>query len=636
MPEKELTALSGNDFTHALLQDLRALERILDEGLVEEGIHRIGAEQELILVDGHRRPAPVGMEVLEDLDDERFATELARFNIEVNLPPLLPGPDMLSALERELTELVSRVQATASLHGADVALTGILPCLNQRDLTLGNMTPLERYRRLNEATMKMAGGARMLLHISGTDELRVEHDSVMLEACNTSFQVHLQVGAEEFPRIYNVAQLVIAPVLAASANSPFLFGKRLWAETRIAVFRQSIDTRSASPSLREMTPRVRFGDAWVRESVVELFEQDITRFRSLMGMEPGEDPHAVLDEGGVPKLECLQLHNGTVYRWNRPCYGVTDGKPHLRIEARALPAGPTVVDEVANSAFWLGLIAKPEAFPQLTERLPFGDAKANFFAAARRGLNTSFSWLDGETVTPKTLILDRLLPIAAEGLGKLGVAEEEAERYLGIISERVRKDQTGTRWLERSALAMSGVATRPERCAALTSAMVRRQQTGRPVHEWEPARIEEGIGTTGPAVDQYMTTALFTVREDELVDLAAFIMDREHTRQILVEDEEFRLVGLISYRSLLKLIASGRIHELGRRFPVKEVMTPNPITVPPDTPVLQAIRTMKENGISCLPVVQDDQLVGVLTERDFMPIAAELLQRQFAPPPEPA
>ncbi|MEJ2502512.1 MAG: glutamate-cysteine ligase family protein [Gemmatimonadota bacterium] len=615
MADRKPTDRPGADFTRALLRDVRALERILAEGRVETGVRRIGAEQELILVNRARRPAPVGPEVLAELDDDRFSPELARFNLEVNLPPFRAGPAVLSRIERELTALVDRAQEVAARHGADVAMTGILPCLNQRDLTLENMTPRDRYRRLNEITMEMGGG-RMLLHITGTDELRVEHDSVMLEACNTSFQVHLQVDPDEFARVYNTAQLVLAP--------------RLWAETRIAVFRQSIDTRSLSPALRELRPRVRFGDAWVRDSVVELFEEDVVRFRSLMGVQPTEDPLAVLDAGGVPELGCLQAHNSTIYRWNRPCYGVTDGKAHLRIESRALPAGPTVRDEVANAALWLGLICAPgEPFGHIPDALPFDEAKANFFGAARRGLNTSFAWVGDERVPASRLVVDRLLPVAAQGLEALGVASDEAALYLDVIRARIEADLTGTRWLERSAQAMAGVATRPERCAALTAAMIRRQQSGQPVHTWELARIEDGMGTTGPTVDHYMTTSLLTVREDELVDLAAFIMDRERTRQILVEDDDFRLVGLISYRSLLKLLASGRIQELGRPVPVREVMTHDPVRIPPDMPVLDAIRLMKEEGVSSLPVVHDGKLVGILSERDFMPVAAELLERSF-------
>ncbi len=636
MPAQPIPRQPDPAFTRALLRDVRALQRILEEGRIETGVRRVGAEQEMILVDHQRRPAPVAPEILVALDDPRYATELARFNVEVNARPVPVEPTLLSGLETTLNELVARVQAAARDHGAEVVLTGILPCLQQRDLSLGNMAPVDRYRRLNEATMAQAGG-RLLLHIAGIDELRVEHDSMMIEACNTSFQVHLQVEPDEFADFYNAAQLVLAPVLAAAANSPFLFGKRLWAETRIAVFRQTIDSRTSSPSLRELVRRVRFGDAWVERGVAEVFEHDIIHFRTMMTREPCEDPLAVLDQGGVPELQCLQLHNSTVYRWNRPCYGITDGKPHLRIECRALPSGPTIVDEVANAAFWLGLVfAVPERYPDLPRRIDFADVRANFIAAARRGLNTSFTWLDDEDMGARALIRDRLLPLAADGLDRLGVDPAEAGRYLDIIDRRLAADLTGTRWLEKSAQALAGLTSRPERCAALTSAMIERQRSGRPVHEWSIARIGESAGIPGPTVDQYMTTQLFTVSQDELVDLAAFIMDREGTRQILVEDEQFRLVGLISYRSLLRLLADGRLRELGDAVPVHEIMTRNPVTVPPDTALAEAIRLMREHEVSSLPVVQDHQLVGILSERDFLPLAAELLDPMAADPRNPA
>ncbi len=616
-------------FTRGLLQDLRALERILAEGLLEEGVRRVGAEQELVLVDARRRPAPVAMEVLDQIHDDRVTTELARFNLEVNLPPVRAGPGLLSTMEAELGRRVADVERVAARFGADVAMTGILPCLAQRDLTLANMTPRDRYRSLNDATMRLAGG-RLHLHITGTDELRIEHDSMMLEACNTSFQVHLQVGAREFAGAYNAAQAMIAPVLAAATNSPFLFGKRLWAETRIAVFRQTMDTRVASPALREITPRVRFGDAWVRESVVELFQEDITRFRPLVTREPGEDSLAVLDSGGIPGLHCLQLHNGTVYRWNRPCYGVIDGRPHLRIESRALPAGPTVVDEIANAAFWLGLVvAGPDHYPDLADRLAFSDARANFFAAARRGLDAGFAWIDGESIPARALIRERLIPLAGDGLRSLGVDPDEADRYLHIIDQRVHRNRTGSRWLEESAAAMAGAATRPERCAALTSGLIARQKTGRPVHEWGLARIEEWAGAIGPTVDQYMTSRLFTLQEDESLDLALFMMDRERTRQILVENQDLELVGILSYRAVLRLLRTRRLDEL-QAIPIRDIMTRNPRTMPADTPVTAAIRLMREHSLSCLPVLEGGKLVGILSERDLLPLTAELLERREA------
>ncbi|MEE8251794.1 MAG: glutamate-cysteine ligase family protein, partial [Gemmatimonadales bacterium] len=293
-PELEPAAIRR--FTKALLDDLRALERILAEGMIESGARRFGAEQEVFLVGQDWRPAPIATQVLAQLDDERFTTELALFNAEINLEPMRLGGECFSQLEQELTKLLGQIDAAARSVGGTVVMSGILPSLSKSDLSIENITPRPRYFALNEAVTRLRGGP-LRLHIQGTDELNIEHDSVMLEACNTSFQVHFQVSADEFVRLYNVAQLIAAPVVAAAANSPLLFGKRLWKETRIALFQQSIDTRSASPHMREFSPRVRFGERWLKGSVVDAFEEDIARFTVLMAREVSESPFDVLADG---------------------------------------------------------------------------------------------------------------------------------------------------------------------------------------------------------------------------------------------------------------------------------------------------------------------------------------------------
>ncbi|MYI22521.1 MAG: hypothetical protein F4043_07350, partial [Gammaproteobacteria bacterium] len=343
-------------FTKAVLRDLKALERMLSEGMIESGVRRFGVEQEFFLVDRGWRPATVALDVLEHLPEDTFTTELALFNLEANLQPKLLTGRCFSAMEVEIEERIAQARAAAQRQGADIVLCGILPTLGKSDLSMDSITPMPRYYALNDALNRIRGESSYRLRIEGTDEIFVEHDSVMVEACNTSYQVHLQVSAEEFPSFYNVAQLVTPPVLAACVNSPLLFGKRLWNETRIALFEQSMDTRSATPHLRQTSTRVRFGERWINKSVTELFEDDIARFRVLLTGEVTEDPFEVLGRGDVPRLPALQLHNGTVYRWNRPCYGISEGKPHLRIECRVLPSGPTIMDEVATSAFWIGLV----------------------------------------------------------------------------------------------------------------------------------------------------------------------------------------------------------------------------------------------------------------------------------------
>jgi CBS domain-containing protein len=618
-------------FTRAVLRDLQALRRIVDEGLIEEGVVRLGAEQEMFLVDDGWRPAPFSPQILESLEGGDYTTEIGRFNLELNLPPLVVEGDVLSRLRSLLEAGVRRADAAARTLGGRVVLTGILPTLTKSDLTLDNMTPRDRYRQLNDAFMAMAGG-KVSLRLEGVDEIRIEHDSVMLEAANTSFQVHLQVGAADAARQYNVAQVAVAPVLSACVNSPFLFGKRLWAETRIALFQQSLDTRAPTPTVREMSGRVDFGDSWARDGVLEIYREDLARFRVLMAGDTGVDPVAMLDRGEIPHLSALQLFNGTVYRWNRPCYGVSGGVPHLRIECRALPAGPSVGDEVANCALWLGVMRgldREHGDPATS--MDFEDARANFLAAARYGLKAGFSWLDGSSVSARELLLERLIPLASECLVEEGLASSDVETYMGIIRERVESGQTGASWLVTSATAMRGEGWRAERLAALVAATAARQESGRPCHEWEPARREEAgeWRRSYLRVEQYMSTDLYTVHEDALVDLAAFIMESKQVRQILVEDDAHHLVGVVSYRSLLRLLAGGTGADPAG-VPVKDIMERDPITVEPGTSTLEVIRVMREKQISYLPVVQDGKLVGSVSERTFMPLAAQLLQEKLS------
>jgi CBS domain-containing protein len=620
-------------FTKALLTDLQALERMVDEGLIESGIRRIGAEQELFLVDADWHPAPVATDVLEQLpENQGFTTELARFNLEINLDPLGLEGDCFTRLEQCMTTRVGQVREAARDIGAEVILTGILPTLSKSDLVVDNITPRTRYYALNDAMGRLRSGKPYRLQIEGAEELHFEHDSVMLEACNTSAQFHLQVSAEEFPVFYNVAQLVAAPVLACAVNSPLLFGRQLWAETRIAVFQQSIDTRSTALHMRELSPRVRFGDRWLSGTVSTLFEEDVSRFRVLVATEVTEDSIEVLDRGGVPELRALQIHNGTVYRWNRPCYGVGGGVPHLRIECRVFPSGPTVADEVANAAFWIGVVlGGAEEWGDVRQSMYFGDAKANFLAAARAGLRAGFRWFDGESVSARSLILERLLPLAREGLLEAGVDSVDAARYLGIVRDRVESGQTGSNWLLRSLAATREGTKRAEQVTALTAATHARQKTDLLGHEWELARMEESGGwrQNYARVEQYMTTSLYTVHEDELVDLAAFLMEKNRIRHVLVEDANNELVGIVSYRALLRLLARGAHAPSADELPVKEVMERNPVTVGPETATIDAIETMRAHQVSALPVVKDGKLVGIVSERDFMPVAGQLMENRL-------
>ena len=630
------TKLSSEElraFIKSLLNDISALKKMIADGMIESDVRRIGAEQELFLVNEGFRPAPVAMEVLNKISDPHFTNEIALFNLEVNLDPLAYGGDCLSRMEEQLCGLLDKAHRAANCYEADIALTGILPTIRKSDLELSNMTPKPRYFALNDA-LKSLRGADYELKIRGADELIIKHDSWMLEACCASFQVHLQVGADEFANLYNVAQAITAPVLAAAANSPLLFGRKLWRETRIPLFEQSIDTRNASYHLRERSPRVSFGNRWVRQSALELFEEDISRFRVLLGARLDEDPFRMLEQGLAPQLDALRIYNGTVWRWNRPCYGVTDGKPHLRIEARAFPSGPTVLDEVANAAFFFGLMSGfSSEYRDITKAMEFDDAKSNFLAAAHLGLDSQFAWTQGKVIPARELILNQLLPIAREGLSRASILTSDADRYLGVIEERVRSGQTGAQWLLTSMSELRKGGTKDEALTSLVASTVRNQREGEPIHRWLPAQVadDETARPNYMRVEEFMTTDLFTVHEDEPLDLVANLMDWKRVRHIPVEDEEGKLAGLISCFEVLRKLQQS-VGEAGREpVAVSSIMIRDPLTVTPETATLEAIALLRRAQVDCLPVVKENRLVGIVTERDFINVAARLLEQRSQP-----
>ncbi len=616
-------------FGQKVLRDLRALEAMIEQSLFETDRRRIGAEQEMCLVTPEGFPALVGPAILEAVEDSHLTTELGRFNLELNLDPQEFEGHALSVMEGQLLELLAIVRRGAREEGSEVLLTGLLPTLEKRHLTLEAMTPVPRYHALNEAMRRLRDGEDFQFHIRGEDELRVSHDNVMLEACTTSFQVHYQVAPAEFALAYNTAQLLAAPVLAVATNSPLLFGHRLWRETRIAVFEQSIDTRPTASHHRQQARRVSFGREWVKESVLELFRDDISRFPAVLAVETDEDSLALLEKGEIPKLRALQLRNGTVYRWNRPCYGITDGKPHLRIENRLLPSGPSVRDEMANAALWLGLMSGlPAQLGDPSSLLPFDEARSNFIAAARHGLDAQVSWPGLGRLPVAVLLEETLLPIARQGLEEAGVARDDVDEYLWVIAGRVRSGRTGSRWILEAAGGERGMA-KASALAHVVRETLARQAEGLPVHEWSPAQPPAEVATPGPdlTVSHLMTGDLFTVGEEEVVDVVAAVMNWRHLRRIPVEDAAGRLVGLVTYRALLRVLSDSQAR---RALPVGEIMTRDLHTASPDTTVLEALKTMQEHRVGCLPIVDGDRrLVGILTEHDLIGLARPLLERHL-------
>ena len=617
-----------------MLRDLQAMQLMLRDGLFETGITRIGAEQEMFIVDGSWQPAAGAMRLLAELAGHPYTTEVGAFNLELNLDPQELSDDCFARMHHQLDSMLDLGRVAAGTAGLQIVLCGTLPTLRKRDLTMANMVQNPRYLALNDALGGLRGEAYEL-HIKGTDELRVRQDSVMANSCNASFQVHLQVTPDEFANAYNCAQALSGPTLASATNSPLLFGKRLWAETRIAVFEQAADSRRPGHHVRERTARVSFGDSWVTSSIADLYKEDITRFRPLLAPDDYVDPIAELDAGRVPELAALRLHTGTVWRWNRGCYGISqtpDGPvPHLRIENRVLPSGPSTTDEIANAALWIGLMRSvPAKFPEISRSMPFEQARSNFVAAARQGLSSSQVWLDGHEMPAAALTLDVLLPLAHEGLESSGVAQADIDHYLGVIERRVRSGYTGSRWVLSSLSSMHNQGSSGQRLNSLTAAMVARQRGGTPVAEWVPASLDEGgqWQHNFVTVEQLMTTDLVTVGPDDPIELVANLLDWHRIRQVLVEESDGSFVGLVSYRAVLRLLAAGGD---ASGVVVSDVMKPEPICVPPDLAPLKALELMRQFGIGALPVVSDGHLVGIVTEHDFFNIAGLLLLEQLDP-----
>jgi CBS domain-containing protein len=454
-----------------------------------------------------------------------------------------------------------------------------------------------------------------------------------LEACNTSFQVHLQVAPKDFVKMYNIAQVLAAPVIAISANSPLVFGRRLWHETRIALFQQSLDTRTTFDHMRERLPRVNFGSGWLQGDITEIYKEDISRFRVLLAGAIEEDSMAMIREGQTPKLRALQIHNSTVYRWNRPCYGISpNGKPHLRIENRVMPAGPTPVDATANAAFWLGcMVAMGQNIPDITKQIDFADARDNFLKSAKFGIDSTFSWMKDKKVPVKELVLKELLPMAREGLKMRKVKTADINKYLDIIEARAKEHKTGARWALRTFTSLIKEITTDEAVTAVTAAIVKNQRENKPVHTWKEATAAdlENWQPSHIKVDEFMSTDLFTVQKEDLVALVAEIMDWRRIRYMPVENSKGELVGLISSRMLLRHFARQSVDPMeGEKvMTVSDLMIEKPVTVSPETSIMEAMNKMREHRIGCLPVVKGKELVGIITEMDFLRITSRLLER---------
>ncbi len=512
--------IQRKQFINHLLNDIEALDMMIKTDAFEKGVQRIGAEQELCIVDRYYRPSFNALEILEKINDPHFTTELGLFNVEANLDPLVLNGNCFSQLENDLYNLIDKAhKAAESIDYNKIILTGILPTFKRKDLVFENMTPHERYKVLNDV-MKKVRGDDFRVKVRGVDELILDHESILFEACNTSFQVHLQIDLDNIVDQYNWSQAIAGPVLSVMTNSPMLLGRELWSETRIALFQQSIDLRNTSQLLREQKARVNFGNDWIRDSILEVFTDDVARYTPLVTADFSGNPIEDLKNGIKPDLKAIGIHNGTLYKWNRVCYGVHENVAHLRIENRYIPSGPSIKDEIANSMFWVGvMLGMPDDCKSIWKRMAFKDAKGNFIKAARTGLDTYFNWF-GEGISAKKLIRLVLLPMAHEGLLKANIDERDIAFYLNIIEDRVEKNTTGSKWLVRSSRMLQEKVSREEANILLTYHMHKNQLDNLPVSEWELAKpLAREDASSNDRVHKVMSTQVFTVNINDSMRL---------------------------------------------------------------------------------------------------------------------
>ncbi|REF37919.1 glutamate--cysteine ligase [Thermasporomyces composti] len=472
-------------FRHKLRRCLQAFSQMVEESRFDPTHRSTGFEIELNLVDDRGDPALKNTEVLAAIADPAFQTELALYNMEVNMTPRSLRGSGLKEFEDDLWARLNAADKKARELGVRVVMVGILPTVTTDHMSIEALSPDARYTLLNDQII-LARGEDIHIAIDGVERLSLTTDTVAAEAACTSAQLHIQISPEAFPAYWNAAQVIAGPQVALSANSPFLFGRELWRETRIPLFEQAIDTRTDELTYQGVRPRVWFGERWL-SSVSELFEENVRYFPPLLPVSEEEDPVEELARGNTPNLGELRLHNGTIYRWNRPVYDVVDGRAHLRIENRVMPAGPTVVDVLANAAFYFGLLRRlAEEEVPLWSRMSFDAAADNFFQGARAGIQAEQYWPGAGWIGTPELVLRKLLPLAHEGLSDMEVDPAQRDRLLGVIEQRCLSGQNGAEWQVRTfhRLLESTGGSRLDALRQMLRRYVEYMATNAPVHTW--------------------------------------------------------------------------------------------------------------------------------------------------------
>ena len=594
---------SKNEFYRRIWSDIKTFESMLNNHLIESRSDKIGVEQEICIINSEMNPASNALEILKNINDNSYTNELALFNLEINSKPYLLEKECFSEIENELKILLDKGEHVANQFNTHLFLTGILPTLKFRDLNFNNMTPEPRYRALSEALLNLRG-SNFEVYLQGVDDLSLNLETVLFEACNTSFQTHLQIAPEEFVDMHNWAQMIAGPILSMASNSPLLFGRELWAETRIALFKQSLDTRGKNLHTRKKSSRVYFGDDWIYKSAAELWIKDVARFPLILQATGG---YANIQDGTMSRLKNVRLHNGTTYTWNRLCYGIADNIPHIRIECRYLPAGPSLVDEIANLVFWIGVMkGQPESLKKFYLNTDFRIAKDNFIRAARTGIHTVFHWF-GKNYSASELVLKVLLPISRSGLESCNVSTQDIDKYLGIIESRAITEQNGSEFMVNRFRKLLKKCNEIRSLERVVRESLDFQKANIPVHEWKESEIPR-ILKRPMLVEDIMNTNIYTISPDLEVETALDVLKFKNVHHLPVEWHNGKLVGVIT-------------EELCENAPkdslISEVMSTKLQILSPSDTIESAKDIMHKNNFTYCLVMDGTNLCGILTNKDF-------------------
>lgn len=463
--QKKFSKRDFDLFSKKLEKETNALSILFENNELDNDNVTGGFEIEACLIGLSGIAAPLNNIFLDTLKHPLVVHELAAFNVELNSTPLTLTGDCLSNMRDQLQSTWDACRAVANDLSIEMMMIGILPSILEKQLRLEYMSKLNRYQALNEQVIKLRDGRPLKLDIRGKEEIQTSHLNVMLESACTSLQLHLQTPIKRAAQTYNASIILSAPMVAATANSPYLFGNELWDETRIPLFEQAVELGNTDYR------RVTFGSGYIETSLFECFAENLEHYPVLVPLKDKDELH---------EFSCLRFHNGTIWRWNRPLLGFDEsGKPHVRIEHRVIPSGPSIIDSIANTAFYFGLATElAKDVDSMINQLPFHSARDNFYHCAKHGLSANLKWPNHNSISVKELLLEELLPAAQRGLDELGITQKESDEYLSIIQQRIETEQNGTNWQRR------WVNKNGNDMKRLTQCYLEQQNSGKPVHEW--------------------------------------------------------------------------------------------------------------------------------------------------------